>query len=140
MINSILLYNSGGGIGDAIQLLPLINTLKLELKNAKFFLYIFIAVLFHYPSLIFLGLIAVNYTKLFSSKRFLIYLVTSIVILAIVYQLLISESIGRQLYHYIGGMPGTGSFLSSARPCKQKYYVIWVARTEAHKGIKALRP
>ena len=37
MINRVLLYNSGGGIGDAIQLLPLINTLKLELKNAKFF-------------------------------------------------------------------------------------------------------
>ena len=37
MINRVLLYNSGGGIGDAIQLIPLINTLKIELKNAKFF-------------------------------------------------------------------------------------------------------
>ena len=33
MINNILLYNSGGGIGDAIQILPLIDTLKRELKN-----------------------------------------------------------------------------------------------------------
>jgi len=37
MINRVLLYNSGGGIGDAIQVLPLINTLKIELKNAKFY-------------------------------------------------------------------------------------------------------
>jgi len=37
MINSILIYNSGGGIGDALQILPLINTLKSELKNAKFY-------------------------------------------------------------------------------------------------------
>ena len=36
MINRVLLYNSGGGIGDAIQILPLIDTLKSELKNAKF--------------------------------------------------------------------------------------------------------
>ena len=36
MINRVLLYNSGGGIGDAIQLLPLIDTLKSELKNAEF--------------------------------------------------------------------------------------------------------
>ena len=35
MINNILLYNSGGGIGDSVQLLPFINTLKSELKNAK---------------------------------------------------------------------------------------------------------
>ena len=33
MINNILLYNSGGGIGDAIQILPLIDTLKRELRN-----------------------------------------------------------------------------------------------------------
>ena len=33
MINRVLLYNSGGGIGDAIQMLPLLNTLKNELKN-----------------------------------------------------------------------------------------------------------
>ena len=32
MINQRLFYNSGGGIGDAIQILPLINTLKNELK------------------------------------------------------------------------------------------------------------
>ena len=37
MINRVLLYNSGGGVGDAIQLLPLIDTLKTELKNVKFF-------------------------------------------------------------------------------------------------------
>ena len=37
MINRVLFYNSGGGIGDAIQILPLIDTLKAELKNAKFF-------------------------------------------------------------------------------------------------------
>ena len=33
MLNRILIYNSGGGIGDAIQILPLIHTLKTELKN-----------------------------------------------------------------------------------------------------------
>ena len=37
MINKILFYNSGGGIGDAIQILPLINTLRNELKNTKFY-------------------------------------------------------------------------------------------------------
>ena len=37
MINRVLLYNSGGGIGDAIQLLPLLTTLKNELKNTKFY-------------------------------------------------------------------------------------------------------
>ena len=37
MINRILFYNSGGGIGDAIQILPLIDTLKAEFKNANFF-------------------------------------------------------------------------------------------------------
>ena len=37
MINRVLFYNSGGGMGDAIQILPLINTLKMEFKNAKFF-------------------------------------------------------------------------------------------------------
>ena len=36
MINRILLYNSGGGIGDALQILPLINALKNEFKNANF--------------------------------------------------------------------------------------------------------
>ena len=37
MINRVLFYNSGGGIGDAIQILPLINTLKNELGDAKFY-------------------------------------------------------------------------------------------------------
>ena len=37
MINRILFYNSGGGFGDALQILPLINTLKIELKNTKFY-------------------------------------------------------------------------------------------------------
>ena len=37
MINRVLLYNSGGGIGDAIQMLSLLNTLKNELKNTKFY-------------------------------------------------------------------------------------------------------
>ena len=37
MINRVLLYNSGGGIGDAIQMLPLINTLKSELSNTEFY-------------------------------------------------------------------------------------------------------
>ena len=37
MIDRILLYNSGGGVGDAIQILPLIVTLKNELKNTKFY-------------------------------------------------------------------------------------------------------
>ena len=35
MINRVLLYNSGGGIGDALQILPLINGLKNEFKNAN---------------------------------------------------------------------------------------------------------
>ena len=33
MENNVLLYNSGGGIGDSIQILDLISTLKHELKN-----------------------------------------------------------------------------------------------------------
>ena len=37
MINRVLLYNSGGGVGDALQVLPLINALKNEFKNANFF-------------------------------------------------------------------------------------------------------
>ena len=37
MINQILFYNSGGGIGDALQILPLVSTLKKEFKNSKFF-------------------------------------------------------------------------------------------------------
>ena len=37
MINRVLFYNSGGGTGDAIQILPLIDTLKTKFENAKFF-------------------------------------------------------------------------------------------------------
>ena len=37
MIKKLLIYNSGGGIGDSVQLLPLINTLKNELKETKFY-------------------------------------------------------------------------------------------------------
>ena len=37
MINRVLLYNSGGGIGDALQILPLINALKNEFRKADFF-------------------------------------------------------------------------------------------------------
>ena len=37
MINRVLLYNSGGGIGDSLQILPLIETLKSEFKNANFY-------------------------------------------------------------------------------------------------------
>jgi len=37
MINNILLYNSGGGIGDAIQILALIDTFKRELKNINLY-------------------------------------------------------------------------------------------------------
>jgi len=37
MINRVLLYNSGGGIGDSIQVLQLIETLKSELKSSKLF-------------------------------------------------------------------------------------------------------
>lgn len=35
MINRILLYNSGGGVGDCLQILPLVDTLKNELKLTK---------------------------------------------------------------------------------------------------------
>ena len=37
MINRVLFYNSGGGIGDAIQILPLINSLRKEFKNSSFY-------------------------------------------------------------------------------------------------------
>jgi len=37
LIKKILIYNSGGGIGDSIQILSLINTLKAEFNNAEFF-------------------------------------------------------------------------------------------------------
>ena len=37
MIKRILLYNSGGGLGDSIQLIPLILSLKNHFKEADFF-------------------------------------------------------------------------------------------------------
>ena len=37
MIERILLYNSGGGIGDSIQLFPLILSLKNHFKQSEFF-------------------------------------------------------------------------------------------------------
>ena len=37
MLKRILIYNSGGGIGDSIQLISLINTLKSEFKNTKLY-------------------------------------------------------------------------------------------------------
>ena len=37
MIDRILLYNSGGGIGDSIQLFPLILSLKNHFKQSEFF-------------------------------------------------------------------------------------------------------
>ena len=37
LIPSVLLYNSGGGIGDSIQILPLIDTLKSNFINTKFY-------------------------------------------------------------------------------------------------------
>ena len=35
MINRVLFYNSGGGTGDAIQILPLIDTLKTKFENSR---------------------------------------------------------------------------------------------------------
>ena len=37
MIKKILIYNSGGGLGDSIQLFDLILSLKNKFKNADFF-------------------------------------------------------------------------------------------------------
>ena len=37
MIKKLLIYNSGGGIGDSLQILPLLLTLKKELKNTNFY-------------------------------------------------------------------------------------------------------
>ena len=37
MLNNVLLYNSGGGIGDSLQILPLISTLKSNFKDSKFY-------------------------------------------------------------------------------------------------------
>ena len=36
-MKKILIYNSGGGLGDSIQLFPLIISLKSHFKKAKFF-------------------------------------------------------------------------------------------------------
>ena len=36
-MNKILLYNSGGGLGDSIQLIPLILSLKNHFKQSEFF-------------------------------------------------------------------------------------------------------
>tara|TARA_Y100001970_G_scaffold292478_1_gene433922 strand:+ start:112 stop:1101 length:990 start_codon:yes stop_codon:yes gene_type:complete len=37
MLKKLLIYNSGGGIGDSLQILPLLNTLKNEFKNTKIY-------------------------------------------------------------------------------------------------------
>ena len=36
-MKKILIYNSGGGLGDSIQLIPLILSLKNHFKKTKFF-------------------------------------------------------------------------------------------------------
>ena len=36
-MKKILIYNSGGGLGDCIQLFPLIISLKNHFRNSKFF-------------------------------------------------------------------------------------------------------
>ena len=36
MIKNILIYNSGGGLGDSIQLIPLILSLKNHFKESEF--------------------------------------------------------------------------------------------------------
>ena len=36
-MKKILLYNSGGGLGDSIQLFPLLISLKNHFRKAKFF-------------------------------------------------------------------------------------------------------
>ena len=37
MLKKILIYNSGGGLGDAIQLFPLILSLKNHFKSTDFY-------------------------------------------------------------------------------------------------------
>ena len=37
MINKILIYNSGGGIGDSIQLFPMIQSLKNLFKESEIY-------------------------------------------------------------------------------------------------------
>ena len=39
MINKILIYNSGGGLGDSIQLFPLLISLKAHFKKSKILLF-----------------------------------------------------------------------------------------------------
>ena len=36
-MKKILIYNSGGGLGDSIQLIPLILSLQTHFKRSKFF-------------------------------------------------------------------------------------------------------
>jgi len=36
-VKNILIYNSGGGLGDSIQLMPLLLSLKNHFKTGKFF-------------------------------------------------------------------------------------------------------
>ena len=36
-MKKILIYNSGGGLGDSLQLFPLIISLKAHFKKAKFY-------------------------------------------------------------------------------------------------------
>ena len=36
-MDKILIYNSGGGLGDSIQLFPLILSLKSHFKKTKFY-------------------------------------------------------------------------------------------------------
>ena len=38
MINNILLYNSGGGLGDSLQLIPIINSLKNHYKSSNIYI------------------------------------------------------------------------------------------------------
>ena len=38
MLKKILIYNSGGGLGDAIQLFPLILSLKNHFKSTEIFI------------------------------------------------------------------------------------------------------
>ena len=40
MLNKILIYNSGGGLGDSIQLFPLILSLKNHFKKSKIYYFL----------------------------------------------------------------------------------------------------
>ena len=37
-MKKILIYNSGGGLGDSIQIIPLILVLKITIEDLKFFI------------------------------------------------------------------------------------------------------